>query len=192
MQFNFESTVLVSGSYDTTIKCWDMRSNNYKPIQEMRDSKDSISSIIVTNNFILAGCIDDKVRIYDIRAGVLRTDNLYSAVTSVFVSYDNRCYLASCTDNKIRLIDVETGMLLQKYVGHDCDNLKVDCCMSNDDNTIISGSKDGSIYFWDLMSGNVKQKILAHKSNVSCVNYHPKNNVMLSSSYDNTIGVWSS
>lgn len=169
-----------------------MRSNSYKPIQEMRDSKDSISSIKVTNNYIIAGCIDDRVRIYDIRAGKLRTDNIHSPAMSVYVTYDTKCYLASCIDNVIRLIDVDSGTLLQKYKGHDCDNLKVECCMSNDDNTIISGSKDGSIIFWDLMDGTIKQKLVGHKKNVSCVCYHPKSNVLLASSFDNTISVWSS
>lgn len=80
--------MIVSGSYDRTVKIWDMRSNNYRPIQTLDDFGDSVSSLYVAKEEIVTGyvqkinfahecrCVDGCVRTYDIRKGKLIVDNL--------------------------------------------------------------------------------------------------------------------
>ena len=41
-----ESSVLISGSYDTTVRCWDCRSRSNSPIQVLDDAADSVLSLI--------------------------------------------------------------------------------------------------------------------------------------------------
>ena len=48
---------------------------------------------------------DGTVRQFDIRAGMLLTDDLHEAVTGIAVSHDGNCVLASCLDDKMRLLD---------------------------------------------------------------------------------------
>lgn len=43
--FNEDSTVLLSGSFDATVRMWDLRSQNFQPIQVIEDFKDSVMSI---------------------------------------------------------------------------------------------------------------------------------------------------
>jgi mitogen-activated protein kinase organizer 1 len=74
--FNKDCEVLVSGSYDRTVKVWDMRSNNYRPMQTMDDFGDSVSSIYVSKEEIVTGCVDGCARTYDIRKGKLIVDNI--------------------------------------------------------------------------------------------------------------------
>lgn len=45
MTFNEDSTVLLSGSFDATVRMWDLRSQNFQPIQVIEDFKDSVMSI---------------------------------------------------------------------------------------------------------------------------------------------------
>lgn len=45
--FNNENNVLISASYDTTVRCWDNRSNSYKPIDIIKGFKDSVSHVEV-------------------------------------------------------------------------------------------------------------------------------------------------
>ena len=54
LSFNQEGTVLVSGSYDRTIKCWDLRSNDRNAIQSMSDCKDSVTTVKLTEDAVIA------------------------------------------------------------------------------------------------------------------------------------------
>ena len=50
-----DSTVIISGSYDATVRCWDCRSRSLEPIQILDDAKDSVSSLAVSQHEILSG-----------------------------------------------------------------------------------------------------------------------------------------
>ena len=47
VEFNEESTVILSGSVDSSVRAWDCRSRKGTPIQIMDEAKDSISSLQV-------------------------------------------------------------------------------------------------------------------------------------------------
>ena len=50
-----DSAVIISGSYDATVRCWDCRSRSLEPIQILDDAKDSVSSLAVSQHEILSG-----------------------------------------------------------------------------------------------------------------------------------------
>lgn len=50
-----DSSVIISGSYDATVRCWDCRSRSPEPIQILDDAKDSVSSLAVSQREILSG-----------------------------------------------------------------------------------------------------------------------------------------
>jgi mitogen-activated protein kinase organizer 1 len=57
ISFNTDSSVLVTGSYDQSVKCWDCKSRQYQPIQKMDEAKDSITSVIVNDHEIITGFV---------------------------------------------------------------------------------------------------------------------------------------
>jgi len=59
----------ISGSYDTTVKCWDNRSNSYEPLQTIKGFKDSISQVISKDFQIVTACMDGSVKFFDVRKG---------------------------------------------------------------------------------------------------------------------------
>ena len=64
VKFGAESMVVVSASYDKTVKCWDMRSNAHDPIQTLDEAKDSVTAVDVGGPAILTGSVDGHVRMY--------------------------------------------------------------------------------------------------------------------------------
>lgn len=76
VRFNEESTVAISGSLDTSIRCWDCRSKKPEAFQIMNEATDSVTSVQVSDHEILAGSLDGKARRYDIRNGQLVTDEM--------------------------------------------------------------------------------------------------------------------
>ncbi|CAH3185776.1 unnamed protein product [Porites lobata] len=186
-----DSTVIISGSYDATIRCWDCRSRSAEPIQIIDDAKDSVSSLMVSQHEILSGSIDGKVRNYDIRMGQLHVDCIGHPVTSVSFTRDGQCVLASTLDDTIRLMDKDTGELLNEFTGHKNRDYKVDSCLSSSDAQVVSGSEDGRICFWDLVEGKIVHTLeKAHESVVYSISYHPAEIALLSASSDGKVKVW--
>lgn len=190
IRYNKDCQIFGTGSYDKSIKIWDCRSRNYKPIQTMMDAKDSISSLCFTDSEIITCSIDGCIRIYDIRKSELKTDFLHHPVTSISLSIDGNVILASCLDSTIRLIDKDDGSIYTEYTGHKNNEFKIESVFSNDDAYVVSGSEDGYIYFWGLEEGNVVLKYKAHEKLICGVTYHPREVYLLSVSSDCTIKLW--
>ncbi|KAI4242899.1 MAG: hypothetical protein L6R40_003772 [Gallowayella cf. fulva] len=71
-----EGNVVVSGSFDATVRLWDCKSQSTKPIQIFEDSKDSVSSLHVLGHEIVTGSVDGKMRLYDLRMGMIYVDTI--------------------------------------------------------------------------------------------------------------------
>ncbi|OMP85255.1 Septin-like protein spn4 [Diplodia seriata] len=102
-------------SFDATLKLWDLKSQSHKPLMTLSEAKDSISSICVWGHEIFAGCVDGRLRTYDIRMGQVFVDVLGHPVTSVTSTRDADSILTSTLDSTIRLMDRSNGRLLQSY-----------------------------------------------------------------------------
>ena len=79
--FNEDSTVFLSGSVDGTVKIWDGKSHSREPIQILDEAKDSISQVAVTDHEIASVSLDNHVRRYDIRKGLMEADCFYGKTT---------------------------------------------------------------------------------------------------------------
>lgn len=75
--FNEDSSVFLSGSVDGSVKIWDSKSNSKEPIQVLSEAKDSISCVSVTDHEIASVSLDNFVRRYDIRQGLMQADCFY-------------------------------------------------------------------------------------------------------------------
>jgi WD40 repeat protein len=61
---------------------------------------------------------------------------------------------------------------------------------SPDGTTLVSGSRDKTIKFWDIPSGQLIQTIAAHDERVRAVTFSPDGKVLASCSDDTTIKLW--
>lgn len=182
--------VVATGSNDKTVRLWDCRAHSRFPLQILEDAKDSIGAIQIHDAEILVGSIDGYARIYDIRNGRIVTDPVGDAITSVAYSVDGKCYLAGCLDSTIRLVDRSDGSILNKYTGHQNTEYRISCAFSNTDEHVLSGSEDGKIWCWGFVSGEKEKVLEGHKGVVSSLAYHPKEDALLSASFDGTIRIW--
>jgi hypothetical protein len=65
---------LAVGSYDGTVRLWDAKSQAHKPLMVLSEAKDSISSVCVVEHEIMSGSVDGRVRVYDLRMGMVYID----------------------------------------------------------------------------------------------------------------------
>lgn len=190
LDFNNDDSVLVCGSYDTTITCWDLRAANHKPMQTITGFKDSVSSLVCTEDSIIAGGVDGSLRQFDIRRGECVIDHVARPITSVRLTTDKNCILVSCLDSRVRLFDKTSGEMLNSYKGHSCKEFSIGSLSTNTDAHIISGSEDKDIVIWNLVEGDVVHRLKGHTMCVCSVDYHPKDPVLVSSSFDGTVRCW--
>jgi WD40 repeat protein len=52
------------------------------------------------------------------------------------------------------------------------------------------GSRDGTIYLWNVSDGSLLRKLRGHTNNVTCVAFSAEGNLLASGSYDSTVRLW--
>lgn len=190
VRFTKDGALAVSGSYDATVKIWDMRSSSFEAVQTLNEFKDSVTCLDISENEILAGCVDGCIRNYDIRMGKIFVDHMAHPVTSAKFSQDRNCILVSTLDSTVRLMEKDTGVMLNQYKGHKAENYRIESCLSSTDAFIISGSEDNNLCVWDLVDAKLKTRLTGHTAAVCSLSYHPKETMLVTGSHDGTIKVW--
>jgi mitogen-activated protein kinase organizer 1 len=72
-----DESVLATGSYDGTVRLWDLKSSSYLPIETLKSFKDSVTKVICREERIYASSVDGCVRTFDIAMGEILQDNLF-------------------------------------------------------------------------------------------------------------------
>ncbi|KAG6459861.1 hypothetical protein O3G_MSEX011652 [Manduca sexta] len=189
IKFNEESSMAVSGSIDNTVAFWDIMSRRNEPILVLKDAKDSITSIQVTDHEILTCSVDNHVRLYDIRMAKMISDYIGHIITYGSMTRDGQCYVLSCNDNTIKLFDKDSGEILNTFKGHECRDLRLENAVNEKDSLIISGSATGEVFYYDLISSNVSQKLVHGPKPVVSLSHHPTDCYLLTAS-ENEIKLW--
>ncbi len=106
---------IVSGSYDNTVRVWDMEGNQ---LGVCRGHQGTVDLVCVTNDGkIVSGSADQTVRIWDMQGIQLAVCRQNRGVSSVCVTNDGKIVSGS-RDNTVRVWDLE---LLGKIVRMDDD-----------------------------------------------------------------------
>ncbi len=173
---------VVSGSYDGTVRVWDMQGNQ---LAVCRGHEDWVSEVCVTEDGkIVSGSNDKTVCVWDMEGNQLGVCRGHEGVLkSVFVMKDGKIVSGS-VDNTVRVWDME-GNQLAICRGHE--RVVRSVCVMND-GKIVSGSDDEMVRIWD-MQGNELAVCRGHEGSVLsvCVTQDGK---IVSGSRDKTVRVW--
>ncbi len=173
---------IVSGSYDKTIRVWDIQG---KEVAICRGHEERVISVCVANNGnIVSGSFDKTIRVWDMRGKELaRCRGHEDLVYSVCVTNDGKIVSGS-NDKTIRMWDMQ-GKEFAICTGHEGGVTSV--CVTND-GKIVSGSKDKTIRVWDMLGKEVAL-CRGHKDSVYsvCITHDGK---IVSCSKDLTVRVW--
>ncbi|RMY67928.1 hypothetical protein D0864_11469 [Hortaea werneckii] len=195
--------VVVSGSFDGMVKVWDSRARGDRAMMSWGEARDAVSSVAVRGCEVWVGSVDGRVRVYDLASGCVDTDVLGASVTSVMPTAASDSYLVSTLDSHVRLMDRSTGKCLQSFQGGGFRNerYRARSTLAMGDSVAMSGSEDGNIVVWDVLSGKVlhtlrhaKQDDVAReggqKQVVSAVAWNQMRKTWASAGGDGTVVVW--
>ncbi len=186
------SALLVSASYDATVRCWDCRSRSACPVQTLLGATDSVSSVAAVGHEILAASVDGAVRTYDVRAGRVARDVVGAPAAHVSLSHDGGAALVGTLDSTLRLLDRSSGGLLQSYSGHRNAALRCASALSHDDAHVLGGSEDGTLHVWHLVDGTrAWHALAAHEGALTSLASASSRLECLTAGTDGAIRMWS-
>jgi WD40 repeat protein len=180
----------VSGSYDTTLKLWDVEKGAV--IRTMRGHSNSVTSVaLFLNGRRAISASDDKtLKVWDLDTG----NELYTlrghlgGVEGVAVRPDGSLAVSASYDHTLRVWNLETRCQIWCLKGH---LGGVRCvALSLDDQRAVSGSDDGTLKLWDLATGQELRTLEGHSGRVRAVDVSPDGQKCVSGADDNTVVIW--
>ena len=188
--FSPDGQTLASGSYDNTIRLWDVATGESLKILTGHTYEVNSVSFSPEGQTLASGSGDNTVRLWDVSTGeTLRTLQGHTIfVLSVAFSPDGETLASGSRDRTIRLWDVSTGETLKTLRGHT--DFVHSVSFSPDGETLASGSADNTIRLWDVSTGETLRTLQGHTFSVRSVSFSPDGETLASGSSDDTIRLW--
>lgn len=180
---------LVSGSGDRTVRIWDLRTGQCSLTLSIEDGVTTVAVSPDDGKFIAAGSLDRAVRVWDSETGFLveRLDSENElgtghkdSVYSVVFTRNGNGVVSGSLDRSVKLWNLRSGSSNNNtnakptpgtcevtYTGHKDFVLSV--ATTQNDEYILSGSKDRGVLFWDTKSGNPLLMLQGHRNSVISV-----------------------
>jgi len=183
-----DGKILVSGSWDKTIKIWNLETGAL--IGTLTGHSDRVNSVAISSDgkMLVSGSSDETIKFWNLYNGdLLCTFSGHSMeVNSVAVNPKGQV-IASCggADNTIKIWNLRTGELLRTLRGHS-DNVNA-VVFSPDGKILASGSSDATSKVWDVESGKLLRTLSGLNVGVNSVAIAPDGQTLASVSNDYTI-----
>eukprot|EP00961_Rhodomonas_salina_P206595 2789102-Rhodomonas_salina.2 len=177
---------LASGSWDMTVKIWDMDSGTEK--HSLTGHSGFVKSVSWGPNGELAsGSLDGTLKIWDANTGTeTRTLTGHSGVVTSVSWGPNGTVASGSWDTTVRIWDAHCGAEKFSLTGH---TDRVQSVSWGPNGELASGSDDKTVRIWDAHSGTEQRALIGHSHRVHSVSWGP-NGDLASGSEDKTVKVW--
>ena len=190
-----DGQTLASGSYDSTIKLWDLATNKERAtleghIEEDRETSEPaypVESVAFSPNGkkLAAASHDKTVKVWDVATAKRSTLQGHThAVYSVAFSSDGKTLASASGDKTVRLWELATNKERATLKGHTESVMSV--AFSPDGKILASASRDKTVKFWDVATGKERATLKGTQA-VRSVAFSPDGR-MLASAGGSTFG----
>ena len=143
---------IVSGSEDTTVRLWYIHDQKVRNILEGHTAAVSCLAVTSDNLHIVSGSFDKTIRMWSIlqKCQVLLVKDNTSSVNCIAISRDSRYITYGLgnpveQDHALRVLDIKSR---QENALNDHSDSILSVALTNDNQSIISGSKDNTVRIW--------------------------------------------
>eukprot|EP00160_Parvularia_atlantis_P017796 Unigene6280_Nuclearia_a/m.19333 Unigene6280_Nuclearia_a/g.19333 ORF Unigene6280_Nuclearia_a/g.19333 Unigene6280_Nuclearia_a/m.19333 type:complete len:489 (+) Unigene6280_Nuclearia_a:47-1513(+) len=181
LQYDERERKIVSGSYDHTIRVWDL--DKRECVKVLKGHELSVQALQFNECMIVSGSMDKTVRIWCSRTGrLMRTLEHSEGVLAL--SFDCRRIVSGTVDGAVRVWELLTNSHYS-LVGH---MDRINCVKLYQDNMLFSASDDMTVCLWDLTSRECIRKFVGHTAQVQCL--QARDGRLVTGSLDNTLKMW--
>ncbi|MEZ6143712.1 MAG: TIR domain-containing protein [Zavarzinella sp.] len=188
--WSIDSTRIVSGSSDQTLKIWDAESG--KHLQSLAGHSEVVWCVAwsIDGTRIASGSWDKTVKIWDAESGkCLQSLAGHSDyVRCVAWSADGTRIVSGSDDELLKIWDAESGKCLRSLAGHSGYVWSV--AWSADGKQIVSGSDDELLKIWDAESGKCLLTLTCHSDYLRSVALSTDGTMIASGSRGNSLKIW--
>mgnify|MGYP000862435456 CR=1 FL=1 len=140
--------ILVSASYDTTARVWDLRTGECKFV--LAGHADRIYSCVydAQRSRCYTGSVDNTVRMWDVRTGRCAAILEGHQMLVGLITLSPHALVSAAADWTVRVWDPDSGAPRHVLRGHS----SAITCVQNNDYFIVSGSQ-GMLKLWDTRTG---------------------------------------
>ncbi|KAF9112165.1 SCF ubiquitin ligase complex subunit cdc4 [Mortierella sp. AM989] len=150
-----EGSTLVSGSYDCTVRVWNICTGAL--VHQLRGHTQKVYSVVLDTerNQCMSGSMDAFVRIWSLEDGsclhVLEGHTMLVGLLGLNANH----LVSAAADCTVRIWDPARGVCLRVLAGH----AAAITCFQHDGNKVISGS-DGNLKMWNFKTGKFIRNLL--------------------------------
>ncbi len=204
LAFSPDGNIMVSSSLDRTVKFWNVKTGKTShtltgfdfEISSLAFSPDGkILAFGLTSRLYGLVSLSAKIRLWDMDAMeyISKLKNVSSNVDCLAFSHSGKT-LALGSGKSIQLLDIKNERVSIKHLF--VNKVKMPNLTSlaflSDDRVLVSGHEDGTIWFWNVISGNQLTTSKAHSGAVRSLSVLHDSNILASGSDDTTINLWDS
>lgn len=182
---------LASGSFDKTIKLWNMQTGTL--LETLTAHEGTVSSLVFTpdGSRLVSGSIDHTIRIWRLQPAIQEyvLTQFADAVMSLSLalSPDGQAIISGSDDHTIKLWQTSTGKRLRTIV----QERAITAVMTvADGQTLVSGSSDNCIRLWNFCTGEWLYTLVGHQRDINSLAISADDRWLVSGSSDHTIKIW--
>lgn len=150
--------LLITGGRDSVARVWDMRSKQQTHC--LQGHRDTVGTILCRENDpqLITGSYDTTIRFWDLKMPSRTIHTLThhkKSVRSLVMKPDGSGFVSGAIDN-IKQWSLPDGEFVQNLSGH---NSIINSLAVNNENVLVSGADNGTLFFWDWRTGYNFQRL---------------------------------
>jgi WD40 repeat protein len=185
-----DGRLLVSGSWDRTIKLWDL--NSGRVLLTLGGHPQAVNACAVTSDGrrLVSASDDATLKLWDLVDGsILATlEGHAGAVRACAMTPDGRRVVSASDDRTVKLWDLETGRVVATLESHT--GPVRTCAVTPDGRYAVSGSLDRTLKVWELDTVRLVATLKGHTGAVHTCAVTPDGRRVVSGSFDRTLKLW--